>query len=82
MVHNTPRNKIDGARLKAMGMVAGVADMVYLNPNGPVTFIEFKTDKGIQSPEQKDFERKCYEWGYAYEIVRSLDDFKAAIGSV
>ena len=82
MVHNTPRNKIDGARLKAMGMVAGVADMVYLNPNGLVTFIEFKTDKGRQSPEQKDFERKCYEWGYAYEIVRTFDEFKAAIGAV
>lgn len=82
MVHNTPRNKVDGARLKAMGMVTGVADMVYLNPSGPVTFIEFKTETGRQSPEQKEFERKCYEWGYAYEIVRTFDEFKAAIGSV
>ena len=29
MIHNNPRNKIDGNRLKAAGMVAGVADLEY-----------------------------------------------------
>ena len=48
MNHNNPRNAINGSLLKTMGMVAGVADMTYLHPDG-VKFIEFKVDGGKQS---------------------------------
>ena len=80
MVNNTPRNKIDCARLKAMGMVAGVSDMIYIGSNG-VVFIEFKTDKGRQTPEQKAFEEQCERLGYEYHVVRSFDTFKTLIES-
>ena len=34
-VNNNPLNKIDGARRKAMGMVAGVSDLIYLRDELP-----------------------------------------------
>ena len=41
--------------------------------------IEFKTDKGKQSQEQKDFEKMFVAAGYAYEVVRSFEKFKFII---
>jgi hypothetical protein len=34
-----------------------------------------KTEKGRQTPTQKDFEKRATMSGYRYEICRSLDDF-------
>jgi len=79
MVHNTPRNKIDGARLKAMGMVAGVSDMIYLRANNPPLCIEFKTDSGRQAPAQMEWQRVAEAVGCEYIIIRSFDEFKEAI---
>lgn len=78
------RGKVEAAIMKGEGVLAGVADVFIMTSGNGVRglFIEFKTETGRQSPEQKDFERKCYEWGYSYEIVRSFHDFKAAIGAV
>lgn len=76
MVHNTPKNAIDGARLKSIGLVKGVSDIVYLKPGGIPIFIELKTDRGRQSPEQIQWQRKIQSVGYRYEIVRSLEEFK------
>jgi hypothetical protein len=79
MVHNTPRNKIDGARLKAMGMVAGVSDMIYLRPHQPPLCLEFKTDTGRQAPAQVEWQRVAESMGCEYRVIRSFDEFQAAI---
>lgn len=80
MVHNTPRNKIDGARLKAMGMVAGVSDMIYLRPHRPPLCLEFKTETGRQSPAQIEWQKVAEANGCEYKIIRTFDEFKEAIG--
>jgi hypothetical protein len=81
MVHNSPKNKIDGARLKAKGMVSGVSDLIYLNPRkGKPQFIEVKTDLGLQSESQISWEGKVVAEGYEYHLVRSLKEAKEVCG--
>jgi hypothetical protein len=79
MVHNTPRNKIDGARLKAMGMVAGVSDMIYLRRDLPPLCLEFKTESGRQSSAQVEWQKVAEANGCEYRIIRTFDEFKEAI---
>ena len=77
---------------KAEGAVAGVPDLVffmsaeYRKPSlsegleWVKTYnclgIEFKTAKGRQSQEQKDFQKMFEAAGYRYVIVRSYEEFQ------
>jgi hypothetical protein len=70
------RNAREAARLKRMGVTAGVADVMILAPNGRTCFVEMKYGKGRQSPAQVEFQAFCEASGYPYAIVRSLDDVK------
>lgn len=74
-VNQKARNKIEGNRMKAMGVVAGVSDLIYLSSSGAV-FCELKTPEGVQSKEQKEFQRIVEGIGYRYIIIRSLAQFK------
>ena len=74
-VPNESKSKIETIRKKAMGMMAGVSDLIVVIPEA-VLFIEIKTAAGTQSPNQKDFQEIVSNLGYHYEVVRSLDDFK------
>lgn len=78
-VNNNPLNKIDGARRKAMGMVAGVSDLIYLRDNLPPLCIEMKDETGRQSEAQANWQKVAESVGCEYVIVRSLDEFKQAI---
>ena len=62
------------ARLKAEGMLAGVADICVMMHNGRTGWLELKTVKGRQSPEQWAFEQTCVALGHSYEIARDLKD--------
>ena len=81
MVHNAGSSRINGARLKSMGMVKGVSDMIYLKPNGsgPI-FIEIKTPKGKQSTAQLTWGHNIDKRGYDYHVVRSLEEMKQLCG--
>jgi hypothetical protein len=79
-VHNNPKDKRDGAILKALGMVAGVSDMIYLRDNLPPLCLEFKTSIGTQQPEQKEWQRVAESTGATYLLIRSMEDFCAALG--
>ena len=47
MVHNEASSRIRGARLKGQGMIAGVSDLIYLNPRTEsVVCMEVKNEKG------------------------------------
>ena len=76
--NNKAKNKIEGNRMKAMGVKTGVSDLILVVPS-QVIFIELKTDTGRQSPDQKEFQRQVTELGHTYVVVRSLDDFKRLI---
>lgn len=68
------RDAITGARLKAEGVLAGVADIIVLLPNGETVFIELKTKTGTQQSSQKAFEEKVKSLGFTYLIWRDLED--------
>lgn len=77
---------------KAEGAVAGVPDLVFFMsaeyrtpaPSDGLVWlitynglgIEFKTAKGRQSQEQKDFQKMFEAAGYKYVIVRSFEEFQ------
>ena len=75
------RGKLEASIMKGEGVLAGVADVFIMRPrNGQHgIFIEFKTDKGRQTPEQKAFEEQCERLGYEYHVVRSFDTFRTLI---
>ena len=62
------------------GMLKGVSDTIVILPN-KVVFIEFKSSKSYQRPEQRDFENKVSILGFSYYVCRSLEQFKDIISS-
>lgn len=76
LVNNNPRNAIDGNRLKAMGMVAGVSDMILLRPERPPLCIELKTEVGRQGERQKWWQSVAESTGAEYVLIRSLEEFQ------
>ena len=72
------RDAVTGARLKAEGALAGVADLNFYY-RGRTLFIEMKTPDGRQSPAQKQWQRTMEAQGFRYVICRSIDDFTRAI---
>lgn len=72
------RNPIEAKKLKATGATAGVSDLIVMLP-GKILFIELKTEKGIQSDAQKEFEQRITALGYEYKIIRTIEEFKKII---
>lgn len=78
-INNNSQNAIKGALNKAMGVLPGVADMAFIGFNGLIVWIEWKTQTGTQSKQQKEWEQKVTEMGHIYVIVRSEEEFLAVI---
>lgn len=71
------RGKREASIMKAEGVVAGVADMILLvarNGYGALC-IEFKTEKGRQSINQKMWQQETEKHGNKYVVVRSFYEF-------
>ena len=75
---NNSKNRIDGARNKAKGLIAGRSDMV-LYYQSTAIMIEFKTSDGSQSVGQKEWAALVRSQGFQYHIVRSLEEFQRLI---
>lgn len=73
-VNNKARNAIEGNKFKAMGVIPGVSDLIYLKPGGVPLFMELKTEVGTQSTVQREWERSITDAGYKYVIIRSLSE--------
>ena len=75
------RSKATAGKLKAEGVVAGVADLILLVPKqwAFALCIEMKTSKGRQSPEQKGWMEMVEAHGYRYRVCHSLDEFMAVV---
>ena len=58
---------------KKVGWMKGQPDLVVVCKD-EVIFIEVKTEKGKQSPEQKIVQAKIENFAIKYIILRSLDD--------
>jgi hypothetical protein len=66
---------MEGSRFKAIGVVKGVSDMIFVG-KGKVLFLEMKTGVGVQSNEQIEFQAKVKSRGHRYFVVRSFEEFK------
>ena len=76
------RDATTAAKLKAEGVVAGVADLILLKSNRDygALLIEMKTLKGRQRDSQKQWENTvCADSEYKYVVCRSFDDFKREV---
>jgi hypothetical protein len=72
------RNKAEAARFKKLGVRAGVPDLVILSIDGRTLFIEFKSDKGYLSPDQKDW-REWLSVRFDWAEIRGLDALQTII---
>lgn len=77
-INQNSHNRIKGSMNKSLGVLPGVSDMAYL-VNGSVVWIEWKTESGKQSPDQKAFEQLVSRLGMRYVIVRSEAEFLEVI---
>jgi hypothetical protein len=78
------RDKATAAKLKAMGVRPGVADLIFIwgelvaVPNlmilPRVLFLELKRRGEKQSPTQKLFEAECKRVGCDYAVADNIDD--------
>lgn len=66
---------LEAKRLKDEGVKSGVSDLMILW-KGRLLCLEVKTEKGRQSPAQKEWERTITECGGLYRVVRSVDDVR------
>lgn len=79
-----PQQKIDqiiavlSQRMKNMGLLPGVSDTICVLPQ-KVLFIEFKTETGYQSPNQKEFQAAVQSCQHQYHVCRSLEQFQQII---
>jgi len=61
------------------GMVNGVSDMIIQGVCGRIINIEVKNCIGIQSPAQKEIQKRIEELGGIYILVRNLESFQKEI---
>lgn len=67
----------EGNKLKAMGVIPGVADMILVTDE--VTFIEMKFGAGTQSDDQKKFMAGVRARGHDYRVIYSFEEFQKLI---
>ena len=73
------RTKAEAARFKALGVLAGVLDLVLVLPEGRVAFWEVKTQPGRISPAQFAFIDRLEANGHVWAVVRSVDDARVEL---
>lgn len=75
------RDKKTGARMKYEGVLKGVSDLILLIPKkGYASLcIEMKTPKGIQSEEQRKWQREAERCRNRYVVCRSIEEFMKAV---
>jgi CDP-glycerol glycerophosphotransferase (TagB/SpsB family) len=68
------RSAKHGALLKSLGVQAGVADIIVMGPwlSRPLA-LEFKSETGVQSDAQKEWENNARLCRWDYVIVRNAE---------
>ena len=69
------RNIIEAKKLKSTGVLAGVSDLICITQKKEIFFLELKTEKGVQSDSQKDFEKRITDLGYKYMLIKKFEDY-------
>lgn len=63
------RSKSAGALFKAMGVMPGVADLIFLFKGGKSVYVELKAGKLAQGDTQETFEARITKLGYKYYLL-------------
>lgn len=64
-----------GRRMKAEGLMSGVADLQIIREGEMPLFIEMKYGNNTQKPSQKEFEKRVKAIGCRYVVCKTLDSF-------
>ncbi len=67
------RDAITGAKLKRMGVIPGVPDLMLI-VDGKSHGLEIKSDKGLLSASQKVFREDMENAGGFYHVAKSVDE--------
>lgn len=81
MNHQNGKSAAEQGRLKAMGLVAGVADLTMLS-RGRVDFFELKVGKNRQTDKQKEFQQAVEAAGYYYTVIYHIDQFIEIVNEI
>jgi hypothetical protein len=73
------RSKATAGRLKAMGTLPGVPDLLFVTEGGTVKFIELKAEGSYLRPPQKAFKQTVEALGCDYAVCRSLESVQEAL---
>ena len=75
------RSVITASILKAEGAISGVSDLLLLKQNSKYgcLCIEMKKPKGVQSENQKEWQKSMENIGNKYVICHSIDEFMVEI---
>jgi len=76
--NSSKNSKLFGSICNAMGRISGVADYCFVGKKNSF-FIEFKTEKGTLSPNQKFFQNWAKDQKINYFICRSLEEGIATV---
>lgn len=68
------------AILSGMGVCPGFSDLIVVS-EGRVLFLELKSKTGRLSPAQERFRDQVQAQGFAWALVRSIDEVLAALGA-
>jgi hypothetical protein len=77
-VDNNSWNATIGAKKKALGVNAGVSDMILIS-FVETLFLECKLPGEYQSPDQIEFEAKVKERGHKYIVFKYLSHFQMIV---
>jgi len=80
-VTNNSEHAARGANRKALGLVPGVSDTLFIWETRIYCF-EFKTEDGKQSPRQQWWQELIEKQGAIYVVIRSLEQFKKYIDEI
>lgn len=73
------RNVREAQRLKSEGVLAGVADLTILLPQGKSLYIEMKVKGNRQTSNQKEFQQKAEALGHKYYVCYNFEEFEKVV---
>lgn len=68
------RDRRAAAKLKAMGVRPGVADLLLIGPDGALRCLEFKAHGGRLSDHQETFRSFCIARGVPFVVAFTIDE--------
>lgn len=72
-MNSAPVSKRTAGRFKAEGVVAGVADLCFVLPDGRAAFMELKAPGGRLSAAQRAFQDQCAAMGVEFCVCYDID---------